>query len=599
MKKQLFFGLIAAALSLTACSSEEPVVGPDAGEENVEGTHFLSVNIVATPDANGSRAEGETTVGDPNGGATYEEGFASENKVNGVRFYFFDADGKAMSINAAATTNSYYATPDDADVDMPNIEKKLSAIIVLHVKQNAALPTQMVAVVNPDKVPGLDQSASYDLDALRAIAGDMVSVAVGPDGAFPMFNSAYMNGTKEVYATAIPESAYSKTREEAMNNKVNVYVERCVAKVRVSLGEFAEGRVKVIDGQTYIKAVDAKGNDIKVEVYAEGKPTGEKKQVYVKLTGWNVTASVDKSYIGKHMDATWPIDLFGTEPWNYDPYFRSYWALNASELTPNYYALNELNRIGKAFGGKDVANSVYVNENAPQTDGLTEESVNFQGRTKDFTKVIVGATLCFEDGTPVEVCKYAGLTMAGQDQLKQFMLNSLVGNGMLYTGTVTEGQGGQSRSLTAADVQFVTALAYGDENVDRSETSNGRYITYLTLVNPETKWYIDEKLTQEVTNVNAYLFDVLGNAQIYTAGSSYYFFPIRHLGASEKVGFYGVVRNHIYDCKISGITGLGTAVFDPSETIWPEKPQDEETFLAAQIDILSWRVVPNDVKLEW
>ena len=60
------------------------------------------------------------------------------------------------------------------------------------------------------------------------------------------------------------------------------------------------------------------------------------------------------------------------------------------------------------------------------------------------------------------------------------------------------------------------------------------------------------------------------------------------------------MRNHIYDANITKLTGLGTPVYNPDEIIYPEKPiDDEETFIAAQINILSWRIVKNDVELDW
>ena len=61
----------------------------------------------------------------------------------------------------------------------------------------------------------------------------------------------------------------------------------------------------------------------------------------------------------------------------------------------------------------------------------------------------------------------------------------------------------------------------------------------------------------------------------------------------------GVVRNHIYETNITKIAGLGTPVYDPTKTIYPEKPENNDHFIAAQINILSWRVVKNDYELEW
>ena len=84
---------------------------------------------------------------------------------------------------------------------------------------------------------------------------------------------------------------------------------------------------------------------------------------------------------------------------------------------------------------------------------------------------------------------------------------------------------------------------------------------------------------------------------MWTNGFTYYYFDIKHLGTS--VGEYGVVRNHVYKSVVDGLTGLGTPVYNPDEVIYPEKPGDEDTFLAAQIKILSWRIVNGQYKLDW
>ena len=39
--------------------------------------------------------------------------------------------------------------------------------------------------------------------------------------------------------------------------------------------------------------------------------------------------------------------------------------------------------------------------------------------------------------------------------------------------------------------------------------------------------------------------------------------------------------------------------FDPEEVIVPQKPTNDETYLGARINILSWRVVKQNIDLEW
>lgn len=64
------------------------------------------------------------------------------------------------------------------------------------------------------------------------------------------------------------------------------------------------------------------------------------------------------------------------------------------------------------------------------------------------------------------------------------------------------------------------------------------------------------------------------------------------------MGAYGVVRNHSYQVVINSVTGLGTPVYNPDDVIDPEQPKDEESYLAARIKVLSWRVVKSTVDLK-
>ena len=87
--------------------------------------------------------------------------------------------------------------------------------------------------------------------------------------------------------------------------------------------------------------------------------------------------------------------------------------------------------------------------------------------------------------------------------------------------------------------------------------------------------------------------------QVRKDGMTYYFTPIRHLAQNKtEMGYYGVVRNHSYRITINTISGFGTPVYNPDEVIDPVIPKDTETFLAARINVLSWRVVPSSVDLD-
>lgn len=128
-----------ASLFMAGCSQEE--IAPN-GEDNGNGeanTSYMAVNLVSS-DVAGTRAA-----------AGYEDGEGFENKVNSVRFYFFNGVGGA--VNVKLQNNSYVnyydwtpskdtENPDQSDGtnDKDDIESKLKATIVINTKAGDGIP---------------------------------------------------------------------------------------------------------------------------------------------------------------------------------------------------------------------------------------------------------------------------------------------------------------------------------------------------------------------------------------------------------------------------------------------------------------------------
>ena len=96
--------------------------------------------------------------------------------------------------------------------------------------------------------------------------------------------------------------------------------------------------------------------------------------------------------------------------------------------------------------------------------------------------------------------------------------------------------------------------------------------------------------------INAYL-DNIQPALLYNEGHTYYYIDIKHLGTAAAQ--WGVVRNHVYQIDVNSIKGYGTPVFNPnSNIVTPEYPElEQESFVAARINILSWKVVSQSVDI--
>ncbi|MDE7438402.1 MAG: hypothetical protein K2M93_07950, partial [Muribaculaceae bacterium] len=382
MKKLLFSSLCAAAL-LTACNSEEPVINGGNSNGEMGDPQFLTVNLITT--------SGSTTRGPE--GAEYEAGLEQENNVKKVRFYFFEANGSAAAVrnnNGKLVNWLDWEDPNTEDNTTENVEKILSATLVIQSPKGDHAPDQIVAIVNPtEDTPSQERS----LISLSRLAYDYGTYASAETPQFVMSNSTYMSGGVEMNAVDVKDKIH-KTSGEALNDPVQIYVERVVAKVRLGC------ELTPVAGKTNIyktSKFDEQGNEVKQElpIYDEnGNVTGSK-EICVKFLGWNTTAVADGSRLVKDINVAWPTDLFGqgNGPWNWADYFRSFWAVNPQGIAYQYGAFGDADTDGNIFKANaktafDKSQWVYINENA--TD-YAKSATGDNPATP--TKVIIAAQL--------------------------------------------------------------------------------------------------------------------------------------------------------------------------------------------------------------
>lgn len=577
MKKAILGALFAGAM-LASCSSDEPVIdngGDDQGGE----ARYLTVNIVTTPTANGrSRAAGVQTSGDPNG-ATYEEGLENENKVEKVRFYFFASDGTPANVKKAPNGSyiNYYDWTNnisEEDSNIPDIEKVISATIVINTKEgDASAPAYMVAVVNGTR----EAAVQYNLtdgstNCLYDVANDYVAPA--NDNKFTMSNAAYKDADKQVRAVSV-EGHVFKTPGEATSKPVEIYVEREVAKVRL------ESSISANEKGYYPTFTADKPQKVKIN--------GVEKDIYVNFLGWNTTAVTNKTRVVKKINPGWAEKLLGANiPWNWTDYHRSFWAINADGVSYQYGKFNVADEsnpfTANAIDKFDKSKWAYINENAAgTTEGLEPGTP---------TKVIIAAQLVDADGNPLTFAQY-GATKCEVSALTTTIAN----NCGLYKKVTDEDKNTHMVKLEPSDLKIVTATSLGKADASKA----GRYKVYfqLSATGEAANWYPSNADGQTTPLTKAKVNETLvnlGSAKVWNEGYTYYYFDIKHLGGKN-----GVVRNHIYDTTLTLLTGLGTPVYDPDEVIYPEKPKDDtDTYIAARINILSWRVVSNNNQhLEW
>ena len=380
------------------------------------------------------------------------------------------------------------------------------------------------------------EKASYTLSELQT---KVTALGNDTDG-YVMSNSVYANSKKQVVdAVPVTIANIGKTAAEALANPVKIYVERVAAKVVYTAnngGKFMIGK-----------------NVNNTEIYAQ-------------IVNFELYNDYEESRLLKKIDPTWNSIGFA---WNDADWFRSYWAQS----------------LGTAF----PANTFNWNNDNTALNGVNYLGENTRAWSADNdvrTKVIIKAKLVNAAGEPVEIVNWFGKDYIGEDNLKTVVANTLkytyfYGDGNTFTG------------LAAEDLKCVA----------RNSSDENAFEVYFQLsdTGKVKNWY-----KYENNNYNTITVDALNGelaavqpALVYNDGMTYYWLDIKHLGIAGSATEYGIVRNHVYKVNITGINGYGTPIYDPAQDfIVPDKPEDIVTYVSAEINILSWRVVANDYNVE-
>lgn len=564
MKILKLFPLTCAALMMSACSSDDASNG---GSTGVNDPRYLSVNIVnvgATP----SRASED-----------YVNGTDDENKISKVRYYFFNGDGTPYLIKApgadgvtgSGTVNWLEATPgyDDTTSDTPShVEKITNTVLVINGVQSAA-PSAIVAVINPETVDPavLENNGSMRLSQLRenAVGNTFYKTdASGNVSDFVMSNSVFVNAGSDVCASLVAGHV-ATSADKAKLNPVDLYVERVVAKVTADVdpNAFETGNGTNWDASQY----GTKTAVGKIGAY----------DVYAVIDGWGLADEDGKAKVEKSVNTAWTDAILGISPWTTYDYRRSFWEtsveFNAGTNQPVNHKFNDF----KA----NMKDTLYTLPNTPDAK-ITNVYDN------NVTKFLVAATLKYKDEHDnwhlAEICRYNGVMILGVDNLKTQVALTF------------------SKYYTSTDGSTYTQLTKDDITFAEPTTSMKNYqVTPTLAADPTgTKLYYIKESDGSFTQVSKDVVNTAigaDKAEIRTEGKAYYYVPIKHLGTTGNLGEYGVVRNHFYKIKLTGLTGFGTPVYNPNTVIDPTVPSYDNTYLAARIKVLQWRVVKQDVNL--
>lgn len=573
MKKYLFIAL--ALLGMASCAKDDLGNGNKPHHNGEVEESYIAINLMAA-DVD-SRAAADAFG--------YEDGTPAERVINSAYFFFFDENGNPFNILGAPgtapgggknhmqlTIGNYTGNED------PNVSDIREAILVLSTYKGI-YPSQVVAVLN-----WTPSDRAYTLKELQE---EVVENSLGNDtNGYVMSNSVYSNGTKIMAATPIAEGNIKTTADDAKAAPVEIYVERTAAKVVVTNTEVANNKYPVTEENGF-------------------KPIGEEaRTVYVELLGWELYNEFNLTNLVKSIDNWESIGL----TWNDSPFFRSYWAETMNVRTTNdTFAWSYADPSTKGLPTQYGYEIASVEADYTDRDTYTYCGENtLDWTTNDVrTKVILKGRLVEEDGTTLELARWYGNEYAGVADLKNAVAGSLAYT-VFYLNPAYDSTNPESPMYISIAPEHIEIVHGDDVGAEAYEvgfqlTTAAQSLTWYQYSSAEGHKAFGDLSTSNIDATNAHLADIQP-AVLYTGGDTYYIVDIKHLGAPDTITTYGIVRNHVYQLDIQSIKGYGSPGYSGFEHVVdnPEYPEDDETsnYVAAKINVLSWKVVKQSVNIE-
>ena len=596
-----FMSVAAVALLAAACSSDEPNGGPDTTGK--DGQAFMKVRINY---ADGGRA----TAG------AFENGRDFEHTVSTARFFFYD--DQQNYVTEASVWNG--GNPNPANPD--NIEYFGNNVLVLSGLDNNNFPKYMLTVLNAPAGFTSKMTLQETADDIFAQAADKTDGGIyGGSGNFIMSTSSYgrTDADEPAFVNVLTTGNFKLSASDALaeNNSVEVYVERLAAKVSVGVDNEAEG----LD-------YDEEKGMYKLRITVSGDPNDQDQaddnigaaDVYIKFNGWALSNTRKSTHLCKDIASVTAGLTF-----NWDNaargFFRSWWgasvgygsAVSTADL--NQFSFNELNKKFYNEMGAGVDNDTYKtyvdycaeNTNTAEyfNSGKKDANGNELVDPRFVTSVLLGATTYMEvtengvtELKPVDLILYNGLYFTDK-ALRDYAMRYVQGLDKLNYYTKVDGK--EEYHQLSAD--FAKVLTTGENASDVKVVADETAFTGKTIYtkNADGNGYTPITDNQTVISaLNTSLAKVEG-ATGYKDGQMYYNIPIEHhyeaSGKALEEGEYGVVRNHFYQLTVNSIKRLGHGVYDPTKDIIPDEEEDPKYYVGAKINILSWKVVKQNVEL--
>lgn len=568
-----------ALLSIAVACSKENVTSDQGGSD---ANQYMAVNI-AMPVGASTKAAGD-----------YRDGTEAEStvNVNNSIFLFYDAYGNYLTAGTiSATDGSVDANGNLQLTTNPSnyVEKDSKAVIVLG--PTKIRPALVLAILNYDKCNTLKNLSLADVHA--HVDNNAISTEAGK---FTMTNSVYVDGKNVVNATPISASSVKETKEDALKSPVQIYVEREAVKVNMKA---KDGLNKTAEGKIYFETANA-----------EYVLDGVKVAARIVVDGWAVNAFNTTSYLVKIVPASW----IATNPfanWYEEAAKRTFWAQD-----PNYSGSEDyiFGRDPKDEPGT-YKNVQYLSWNEATANNVDSYSHIYENTADKASAKVNGGELAnvptiliaahvemAQDGTAwnnPDLYKFGGLFYTNTS-LKNYAAEQILKNKLHWEYTTTEGAKTAAMLPDQINIDFV-------ENIVDNSGSVKIKVTEVTAPSADAKLIKADNTVIESANWAKAVEDILNGETgfnvaknelvCYKNGMCYYQVPIKHNQAVDDVA-YGTVRNHIYELTLSKIAKLGNPVFNPNEKLVLIPGEEKNYYVSAELKILKWRVVTQDVVIE-
>ena len=534
-----------ACMALLSCQKENST--PDnGGKEDSDGKDYMSVRF--TMSGNSTRADGDFVAGD-----------AAEVAVSQVRFLFFGSDGKQVADPYDLTSGAFSWTDGTGSID----KKSGAAILVLSNK--TANPASIVAIANLDGTMLTNLTKSLTMDGLKTLYGNWADAAHTTSGNFVMANAVYQNGSAIQIGAPVTDSDIFSTATAAQAHPVTISMEKNVAKIHVvKSGNWGDTSEKLGD-----------------------------KSIVFEAEKWWIDHDPDLATLVKPLSAgySWS-DWSGTFTWNDPTNFRSYWAAQFALPSQGKYLHRAVN------DGKALDAYAYTNENATTA-----------ANSDNATRILVQGSLKVDGAATSLVLWQSGIYK--QSDFETILANRL---SWIYKkdGTPASGEAQKYKSVEKSDLTFTYNSNDNDNKITLGGVEIENYESTVTVAFASLgegslfKRNLDGTATAlSAAEISSALEEVHVKFPFYKEGRTYYFFNVVHNKAytyktdtAEEHPLYGVIRNHLYEISLTGVMGLGTPLpQDDSFDVVPQPVVDKNSYIAAEINILKYKEVDQEVVL--